>query len=86
METNKILIRRKKKTNLTKHQQFIINFNMWVAYWRANPHRFITDYLQLKLYDFQKVLIYQMFMYSNFIFIASRGLKLIFKSKEGFYE
>lgn len=52
----------------------MVNFEEWVGYWRANPHRFITDYLGLMLYDFQKVLIYMMFMYPRFIFIASRGL------------
>lgn len=74
MSSSKILIKRKKKVSLTKQEQFMINFELWVAYWRANPHRFITDYLGLKLYDFQKVLIYMMFKYPKFIFIASRGL------------
>jgi hypothetical protein len=53
------------------------NFEEWVSYWRANPHRFISDYLGMELHDFQKVLIYQMNFYRNFIFIASRGLNKI---------
>ena len=60
--------------SITKQEQFMLNFEEWIDYWRENPHRFITEYLKLKLYDFQKVLIYQMFLYPNFIFIASRGL------------
>ena len=50
------------------------NFEDWVAYWRANPHRFITDYLGLRLYDFQKVLIYMMFKYPSFILVGLRPL------------
>ena len=71
-ETVKIV--RPKKRSATRYEQFMDNFEEWVGYWRANPHRFITDYLQLKLYDFQQVLIYMMFFYPNFVFVASRGL------------
>lgn len=74
LNQNKIYIKRKKKFNVTKQEQFMVNSELWIAYWRANPHRFITEYLGLILYDFQKILIYQMFMYPKFIFIASRGL------------
>jgi len=69
-----ITIKRLKKENKSQQQIYAENFEEWVAYWRDNPHRFITDYLGLTLYDFQKVLIYQMNKYPNFIFIASRGL------------
>lgn len=71
MDENKVYIKRKKKINLTRKEKFMRNFEEWVAFWRANPHRFITEYLGLILYDFQKVLIYQMFMFPKFIFIAS---------------
>lgn len=73
-QSNKVYVRRKKRKNQNNVDRFMENLESWVAYWRANPHRFITDYLGLKLYDFQKILIYQMNMYPNFIFIASRGL------------
>jgi len=69
-----ITIKRLKKENKTQQQIYAENFEEWVGYWRSNPHRFITDYLGLELHDFQKVLIYQMNKYPNFIFIASRGL------------
>lgn len=72
MNNNKIIIKRKKRQDSS--EIFLNNFMEWVEYWRKNPHRFVTDYLQLKLYDFQKILIYQMNLYNNFIFVASRGL------------
>ena len=68
---DKILIKRLKRKTKTQQEIYAENFEKWVAYWRANPQRFITDYLGLTLYDFQKVLIYQMNKYPNFIFVAS---------------
>ena len=59
---------------MSRTKRFMDNLEEWAAYWRSNPHRFITDYLGLKLYDFQKVIVYQMFNYPNFILVCSRGL------------
>lgn len=67
---NKIIIKRKKRHD--SNEVFESNFMEWIEFWRKNPHRFITDYLQLTLYDFQKILIYQMNYYNNFIFVASK--------------
>ena len=75
MNNNKIIIKRKKRQDSS--EIFLNNFMEWVEYWRKNPHRFVTDYLQLKLYDFQKILIYQMNMYNNFIFVASMWRSII---------
>lgn len=69
----KIIIKREKKKQ-SLQEQYNDCVEEWVAYWRANPHRFITDYLGLKLYSFQKVLIYQMNMNTNYIFVGSRGI------------
>lgn len=44
------------------------------SYYRANPHRFVKDFLHIDLVWFQKVLIYAMNMYSMFCMIAARGL------------
>lgn len=46
----------------------------WVAYWRANPHRFVADYLGIKLFLFQKFLMYMIERTDFFMFIAARGL------------
>ena len=75
MNNNKIIIKRKKRQDSS--EIFLNNFMEWVEYWRKNPHRFVTDYLQLKLYDFQKILIYQMNLYNNFIFVATMWRSII---------
>lgn len=73
MEKRKILIKRQKTA--TSNNTASNNLEEWVAYWRANPHRFICDYLGLKFRDdFQPVLIYMMDRLLYFIFAASRGL------------
>ena len=74
MDKDKIKIKRLRQKEKTRKEKADEISESWFAYWRANPHRFITDYLGLVLYDFQKVLIYVMNFYTYFIFTASRGL------------
>lgn len=73
MSNETILIKRKIKKQKTKSEQFWDNFEEWVAFWRSNPHRF-AEFLGIHLHPFQKVLIYIMSFYPNFILWASRGL------------
>ena len=73
-ESDKVVIRRLKKKKITLQEQYSENFEEWVAYWRANPQRFITEYLGLPLYDFQKFLIWEMNKFPNYIFIGARGI------------
>ena len=47
---------------------------IWAEYWRKNPHRFATEYLQLDLYWFQMILIYMMNVCNINSIIACRGL------------
>lgn len=68
---NKIYIKRKKSENLTTKEIYDRNFEEWVSYWRENPHRFITEYLGLDLYWFQKVIIFMMDKFPLFIYVAS---------------
>ncbi len=44
----------------------------WCSYYRANPHRFCKDFLNIDLKLFQKILLFMM-NYSNFMYLASRG-------------
>ena len=46
-----------------KEEQFDNNLALWISYWRANPHRFVTEYLMGSngIFLFQKILLYFMF-------------------------
>lgn len=44
------------------------------SYYRANPHRFCEDFLNIHLKLFQKILIYAMMVYDAFYFVAARGI------------
>ncbi len=46
---------------------------MWAGYYRANPHRFARDFLNIDLKIFQKLLLMMMNWAFSFVFIASRG-------------
>ena len=43
------------------------------AYYRANPHRFVKDFLGVNLKPFQMILIYMMNVSTHFMYLASRG-------------
>jgi hypothetical protein len=45
----------------------------WCSFYRANPHRFCKDYLNITLKLFQQILLYMMFVSNYFMYIASRG-------------
>ena len=44
------------------------------SYYRANPQRFVAEYLGINLKLFQKILIWAMMHFDMFFFIAARGL------------
>lgn len=44
------------------------------AYYRANPQRFVEEFLGIKLKLFQKILIWAMMVYDAFYFVAARGI------------
>lgn len=46
----------------------------WVAYWRANPHRFAEEVLGLRLRLFQKFLLWAMNANTKTVLITCRGL------------
>ena len=47
---------------------------VWCAFYRANPARFVLDYLHIQLKLFQKILITMMMRSTVFVFIATRGI------------
>jgi hypothetical protein len=52
----------------------------WCAYYRANPHRFAKDYLNLNLKKFQQILLNAMFDNTNVTSLANRGIGKTFLS------
>lgn len=57
-----------------KTERFRQQVNDWTAYYRGNIHRFANDFLNVKLHLFQQILIYEMSVSDEFVFVASRGL------------
>ena len=66
-------MKNKKKAPQSLFEEKEYNIMSWVGFWRANPHRFVEDYLGINIFSFQKVLIYLMNRTSVFVFIAARG-------------
>ena len=56
-----------------KADKIMNGVNVWAAFYRANPHRFARDYLNLKLDRFQQIILCMMFRFSNVVYLASRG-------------
>lgn len=52
---------------------FLKSVELWTAFYRANPQRFVEDYLHIKLKLFQKILIFMMNISNFFCYIAARG-------------
>lgn len=52
---------------------FLESVDVWTSFYRANPQRFVEDYLGVKLKLFQKILIYMMNVSNYFCYIAARG-------------
>lgn len=70
------------KANRKKSEKEIVNekserimngIAVWAGFYRANPHRFVVDYLNIKLKLFQKILLYAMMHNNFFMYIAARG-------------
>ena len=56
-----------------KVERMMNGVGIWCSYYRANPHRFCKDYLNIDLKLFQKILIFLMMWSNYFMYIASRG-------------
>lgn len=57
-------------------EQFHLNFEFMISFWRNNIHRFIKDFFQIQLHEFQEILLHEMTKQtlSAMILFASRGL------------
>ena len=55
-------------------EQLTMETVAWRAgYYRANPQRFVKDFLGLKLKWFQQILIWVMMQFNYIMYLASRG-------------
>lgn len=57
----------------TKSERLMLGIAKWASFYRANPHRFCRDYLNIKLKPFQSILLYMMFHYVYVMYIAARS-------------
>lgn len=63
----------KQGDNLTKSEKLMQGIGIWCSFYRANPHRFVKEYLGITLKLFQQILIYMMMHNHYFMYLASRG-------------
>lgn len=63
----------KNTENLTKSEKIMNGIGIWCSYYRANPHRFVSEYLGIHLKLFQQILLYMMNHNHYFMYLASRG-------------
>lgn len=56
-----------------KSDRLMDGIGVWASFYRANPHRFVKDYLGINLKLFQIILLYAMNFNHYFMYLASRG-------------
>ncbi|WP_442636598.1 terminase large subunit domain-containing protein [Rossellomorea marisflavi] len=57
----------------TKSERLMEGVGIWTSFYRANPHRFVRDYLGINLKTFQIILLFAMNFNHYFMYLASRG-------------
>lgn len=66
---------RARNTTRNEHQQRVLDgVRAWAAYYRANIHRFVEDYLHIKLKLFQIFLLAMMDWANLSVIVAARGI------------
>lgn len=56
-----------------KSERLMEGVDVWTSFYRANPHRFVKDYLGIELKLFQQILLFIMMHFHFFTYIAARG-------------
>lgn len=64
---------KKGKRVLSRSEKFKEKVKLWTSFYRANPHRFVKDYLGIDLFLYQMILIYMMDKSQFFMYFAARG-------------
>ena len=65
---------------MTRQDRIAEGAAYWASFYRANPWRFVRDYLHIDLKLFQKILLTMMMQSTVFCFIAARGIGKTFLS------
>lgn len=70
------LARTKSDTQIAneKIDKIMAGVNIWCSFYRANPQRFVKDYLNVSLKPFQEILLYEMMHNNHFMFWAARSI------------
>lgn len=63
-----------KEVQQSKNERIMNTIAERASFYRANPHRFVKEFMNIDLKLFQKILIYCMMVYDYFYFIAARGI------------
>jgi len=63
----------KHSDNLSKSDRLNQGIGIWASFYRANPQRFVKEYLGINLKMFQMILIFMMNLSHYFMYLASRG-------------
>lgn len=73
-KVNLFKLRRNHRKTESKSVLAMKNIAIWIAFYRENPHRFVSDFLGIQLKPFQCILLWAMIHHHYFVFVASRGL------------
>lgn len=60
-------------THYLSNKRNVMNVLAWTSFWRRNLHRCCEDYLQIKLYPYQQITLYEMGIKNMSVIVASRN-------------
>lgn len=61
------------KKKETKSERLMEGVDVWTSFYRANPQRFVRDFLGIELKMFQQIILYLMMHFNFLTYIAARG-------------
>src|SRR5690606_23219812 len=64
---------KQRRKEMPKSERLMNGIAIWASFYRANPHRFVKDYLGIELKLFQQIIIWAMMHFHFVTYIASRG-------------
>lgn len=64
---------KKRKRIKSRNEKIEEGVDLWTSFYRANPHRFVRDFLGIELKLFQQILLFVMMHFNFLTYIAARG-------------